>query len=109
MRSKVISDQLAILHHEANTLEFGNVGDRVSGNEIGEFSGFHRARAILPAQHIRLPGGRSQTEYPSALFLVAVQAVEGSNAAEQAVLLAIYAGREEQSVGRTRSSVIAKR
>src|SRR4029077_17522901 len=45
MRRKVISNLVAALHHEANALEFGDVGDRISrnGNEIGEFAGFNRA------------------------------------------------------------------
>jgi hypothetical protein len=39
MRGKVIPDQLATLHHESNSLQFGNVGDWVSsdGNEISKF------------------------------------------------------------------------
>jgi len=55
MRGKDILDHLAILHHEANALELGNVGDWISSNadEISKFPGLNRAHAILPAQHFR--------------------------------------------------------
>lgn len=38
-RRKVIPDDLAALHDEANVLEFADIGDRISGNrdKIGEF------------------------------------------------------------------------
>jgi len=51
MPSKIIPYQLAILHHESNSFELGNVGDRISGNgnEISKFPGLRRAHAILPA------------------------------------------------------------
>src|SRR5580692_3706234 len=30
MRRKVVPDQLAVLHHESNSLQLANVGDRIS-------------------------------------------------------------------------------
>src|ERR1700730_2091675 len=55
MRREIIPDQLAILHHEANALEFVNVRNGISRNsdEIGEFPRLERAHTILPAQHFR--------------------------------------------------------
>src|SRR5712692_330578 len=53
MRRKIVPHDLAVLHHEANSLELGNVGDRISsnGDEISKFPGLDRAHAVLPAQH----------------------------------------------------------
>jgi hypothetical protein len=36
MRHKVIPEQLAVLHHESNSLQLANAGDRIpsNGNEI---------------------------------------------------------------------------
>jgi len=55
MRRKIISDYLAVLHHEANALQFGDVSDRISGNgdKVSEFPGLKSTHAILPAQHFR--------------------------------------------------------
>ncbi|MGA8442938.1 MAG: hypothetical protein WB762_13660 [Candidatus Sulfotelmatobacter sp.] len=41
MRRKVIPDDLAVLHHKSNSLELGNIGDRISsnGNKISKFPG----------------------------------------------------------------------
>src|SRR5439155_18058784 len=52
---KVISDDLAILHHETDAFQFGNVCDWIScnGYEISKFPWLNRAHAILPAQHFR--------------------------------------------------------
>ena len=51
MRREVIPYHLAVLHHESNALQLGNVGDRISsnGDEIGKLSGLNRAHAVLPA------------------------------------------------------------
>ncbi len=45
---KVISDHLAILHHETDAFQFGNVGDRISSNgyEIGKLPRLNRAYAM---------------------------------------------------------------
>src|SRR5882762_6030085 len=53
MRREVIPDHLAVLHHKSNSLDLGDIGDRVSsnGNKVSEFAGLDRADAILPAQH----------------------------------------------------------
>src|SRR5215469_2066767 len=55
VRRKIIADDLAALHHEAHTFEFGDVGDGITADrdEVSEFSGLDRADAILPAQHFR--------------------------------------------------------
>src|SRR5580700_528301 len=59
MRSEVIPDHLPILHHKSNSLQLGNIGDRISrnGDEIGKFPGLNRAHAVLPAQHFCGAGG----------------------------------------------------
>src|ERR1700730_4458566 len=58
MRREIIPDQLAILHHEANALEFMNVRNGISQNsdEIGEFPRLDGAHPVLPAQHFRSVG-----------------------------------------------------
>src|SRR5207245_3315689 len=58
MRSKVVSDHLAVFHHESNSFQFSNVGDRVSGNgdEIRKFAWLNPAHAVLPTQHFRRVG-----------------------------------------------------
>ena len=55
MRRKVIPNHSAILHHESNVLEFGNIDDRISGNrdEIGKFPWLNSTHAALPAQRLR--------------------------------------------------------
>src|SRR5712691_2666990 len=62
MRRKVIPDHLAVLHHKSNSLDLGDIGDRVSsnGNKISKFAGLDRADAVLPAQHLcRIDGDRT--------------------------------------------------
>src|SRR5947208_12647395 len=58
MRPKVIPD-LAVLHHESNSLELGNIIVLISGTgyEISKFPGLDRADAVLPAQHFRCTDG----------------------------------------------------
>src|SRR5215467_2528022 len=53
VRAEVVSHDLATLHHEAHTLELGDVGHRVTDHrrEVGELAGFHAADAVLPAKH----------------------------------------------------------
>ena len=55
MRGQIIPDDLAVFHDEANALQFGDVGDRISsnGDKISKFAGLNRAHAVLPAQHFR--------------------------------------------------------
>jgi two-component system, LytTR family, response regulator len=55
MRGQVILDHLAVLHHEPNPLQFGNVGERIAsnGDEISKFSRLNCTDAVLPAQHLR--------------------------------------------------------
>src|SRR5215469_11094252 len=55
VRGKIIADDLAVLHHEAHTFEFGDVSDGVAahGDEIGEFPRFDGADTVLPPQHFR--------------------------------------------------------
>src|SRR5205823_14311325 len=55
MWRKVIPGYLAALHYKSNSLQLGNVSNRISsdGNEISKFPGLNRADAILPAQHFR--------------------------------------------------------
>ena len=46
MRDEVISNHLAVLHHEPNAFQLGDVGDRITGDryQIGEFSRLDRIR-----------------------------------------------------------------
>ena len=55
MLGKIIPDYLALLHHESNTFEFGDVSDWITSDsyKVGKFSWLNRADAILPAQHFR--------------------------------------------------------
>ena len=54
MPRKVISDHLAALHYEPDSLQFSNFGKRVTGDsdQIGKFSGLDCAYAVLPTQHL---------------------------------------------------------
>jgi hypothetical protein len=40
MRRKIVPDHLAILHYESNSLQFADVGDRISsnGDKIGKLA-----------------------------------------------------------------------
>src|ERR1051326_7270872 len=51
--SKTILDHLPAFHHETNTLQFSNVGHRITcdGDQIGEFSRLDHSNTVLPAQH----------------------------------------------------------
>src|SRR5207249_676863 len=44
-----------VLHHESNSLEFGDVGDWIASdsNKVSKLPRFNRADAILPTQHFR--------------------------------------------------------
>ena len=45
MRRKIVPDHLAILHYESNSLQFADVGDRISsnGDKIGKLARLTRA------------------------------------------------------------------
>ena len=45
---KVVSDDFAVFHHEANAFEFGDVRERITGdgNKIGKFPRLDRSDAI---------------------------------------------------------------
>src|SRR6516165_8840651 len=53
MRQKLIANDLPALHYESDAFEFANISDRIAGNgdDVGEFSAFDGAHAVLPAQH----------------------------------------------------------
>ena len=55
MGRQVVPNYRTVLHHESNSLQLGNVGDRISSdaNEISKFPRLNRADAILPTQHFR--------------------------------------------------------
>jgi hypothetical protein len=47
MRREVIPDHLAVLHHEANALELGNLGERIAPNS-NEITKFPRLKQHIP-------------------------------------------------------------
>jgi hypothetical protein len=49
MRRKIIPDHLAVLHHEPNPLQFGNVGERIArdGSEIYKFPQLNSTHPLL--------------------------------------------------------------
>jgi len=53
VRSNIIPDHLAVLHHESNSLELTNVAVRISGHgdQVSKFSGLNSAHTVLPTQH----------------------------------------------------------
>src|SRR5438132_1267253 len=55
MGRHVVLNYLTVLHYKSNSLQLGNVSNRISsnGNEISKFPGLNCADAILPAQHFR--------------------------------------------------------
>jgi len=59
MRCKIVPDYLPAFHHETNSFQLANVGDRISrnGDEISKFPGLNRAHAVLPAEHFGSVGG----------------------------------------------------
>ena len=51
--AKFIPNDLAVLHHELNSLELGDIGHGVAGNSynVSKLFRLERSDAVLPAQH----------------------------------------------------------
>src|SRR5579864_4379655 len=58
---QVVLDYLAALHDELDSLHFGNIFERITGNgdDVGKFTLVERTNAVLPAEHFRV-GYRSR-------------------------------------------------
>src|SRR5207302_7890203 len=55
----VVFDDLSALHHEFDSLKFGDVGQRIAGNgdDIGEFAFLDGSHTILPTEHFGIRHG----------------------------------------------------
>lgn len=55
MRSKIISNYLAVLHYELDAFQFRNIRDWVARDcdNIGELARLDYADAVRPSQHFR--------------------------------------------------------
>src|ERR1700704_2337593 len=56
---QLVLEYLSALHHELDSLKFGNVGYRIArdSNHVGELASIKRADAILPSHEGRSPHG----------------------------------------------------
>src|SRR5438445_3100536 len=50
---KIVPDDFAAFHHQANALEFGDAGEGMARDrdQVGKFAGLNRSNMVLPAQH----------------------------------------------------------
>src|SRR5579872_5399703 len=80
VRCEIVSNYLAIFHHEANALQLSNVSDRITtdGDEISEFPRLDGANLVLPAQHCR-GVGRNRPNHVKGRHSGSMQIEEGDD------------------------------